>query len=114
MKKQGRKAIEFDSKQVELLGKFKATYKTCADWFECSVETIQNRMKDSESNFYKIYNKAFINTKMKISEMQIKKALEGNVSLLIWLGKVYLNQSELPDVSENHNLDSQITSLEYL
>lgn len=114
MKKQGRKSIEFDSKQVELLGKFKATYKTCADWFECSIETIQNRMKDNESEFYKTYNKAFINTKMKISEMQIKKALEGNVTLLIWLGKVYLNQSEQSDINENHCLDTQITSLEYL
>ena len=41
MAKVGRPKTEYDLKQVELFGRFKATYQTMADWFEVDVRTIE-------------------------------------------------------------------------
>ena len=89
----GAKKKEFDLKQVELLGKFKATFETMAEHFGCSEKTISRRMQDENSEFCRVYKKAFSGTKLKLSEAQIFYALKGNATLLIWLGKQYLNQT---------------------
>ena len=104
----GRPKIEFNMKQVKLLGQFRATYDTMAEWFECSEQTIRRNMQDKESEFCKVYKKALANTKMKLSEAQIKYALNGNSALLIWLGKQWLGQKEPKDMileDNDHTID---------
>jgi hypothetical protein len=93
----GRPKKEFDLEQVRLMGQFKATYATIADWFRCSTKTVERAMKD-ESEFCLSYKKGFADTKLKLSEAQIKYALNGSAPLLIWLGKQYLGQKD-PDKS---------------
>jgi len=94
MAKRGRPKIEFDIKHVQLLGRFRATYETMADWFECSVDTIRRQMQDTDSEFCKAYKKASTHLKMALSEAQIKLALSGNCGMLVWLGKQNLGQSD--------------------
>ena len=102
MAKKGRPAIKFDLQVVKTMGMFKATYETMADFFECSTKTIERKMHDETGDFCLVYKKAFATTKMKLSETQLKYALAGNTSLLIWLGKIYLGQKE-PDKYELDN-----------
>ena len=94
MAKVGRPKIEFDIKHVQLLGRFRATYETMADWFQCSVDTIRRQMQDTDSEFCKAYKKASTHLKMAISEAQVKLALSGNCTMLIFLGKQYLGQAD--------------------
>jgi hypothetical protein len=42
---------------------------------------------------------------------QIKKALEGNIVMLIWLGKQYLEQKDKQDITSN---DKTLTAVEVL
>jgi len=106
----GRPSKKFDMHQVKLLGQFRATFKTMADWFECSEQTISRQMnKDSE--FSKVYKRALANTKMKLYEAQVKYALAGNSSLLIWLGKNMLEQTDQQNQDNDKNQINEITFL---
>ena len=90
----GRPKAEFDLSKVHLFGKFKATYDTMADYFGVSRETIKRRMAD-DPEFCASYKRGQAECKLKIYEAQYKLATEKlNPAMLIWLGKVFLNQRE--------------------
>lgn len=90
-----------DFKQVALLGRFRATHETMAEHFDVSVRTIERYMKDEESEFCRVYKKAFAECKMSLAEAQVKSALDGNATLLIWLGKQHLNQVDKQEIKQD-------------
>ena len=95
--KTGRPRIELDPKQAKIFGYFRATYDTMAEQIGCHVDTIRAAMQDENSEFSKAYKKGFSGMKMKLSEAQVKTAIEDrNPTLLVWLGKNYLGQTENP------------------
>ena len=99
--KMGRPPLEFDQKQIEIFGYFRATYETMADFLNCSYDTIRRNMQDEDSDFCKSYKKATASRKIKLSEAQMKYALNGNASLLIWLGKQDLGQTDNPILADS-------------
>lgn len=108
-KKLGRPRIELDPKQAKIFGYFRATYDTMAEQIGCHVDTIRAAMQDEDSEFSKEYKKGFSGMKMKLSEAQVKTAIEDrNPTLLVWLGKQYLNQKDSPmpdeDVNKNYTV----------
>lgn len=105
----GRPRIELDPKQAKIFGYFRATYDTMAEQIGCHVDTIRAAMQDEDSEFSKEYKKGFSSMKMKLSEAQVKTAIEEhNPTLLVWLGKQYLNQKDSPmpdeDVNKNYTV----------
>ena len=84
--------------QVKLFGRFRATYKTMADFMGISERTIKRYMEDENSKFCHHYNKGFSTMKMSLSEAQVNSALNGNSALLIWLGKQHLDQKDKQEV----------------
>ena len=100
-KKVGRPKLIFEMREVKLLGQFRAKHEAMADWFECSTKTIRRQMMNEKSEFSRVYKKALATTKMKLSEAQIKYALNGNASLLIWLGKNLLDQTDKTEIEVN-------------
>ena len=102
----GRPRIELDPKQAKIFGYFRATYDTMAEQIGCHVDTIRAAMQDEDSEFSKAYKNGFSSMKMKLSEAQVKTAIdEHNPTLLVWLGKQYLNQKDnpMPDEDANKN-----------
>lgn len=95
--KGGRPKTEFDLIKVEMCGQFAATYETMRWIFGCSEQTIRRNMQDETSEFCKAYKKGEANLNLRLSEAQIKTALNGNASLLIWLGKQRLGQTDNPE-----------------
>lgn len=95
---------KIDFAQVELMGKFRATHETMADYFGVCVRTIERYMADEEGQFCRVYKKAFSECKMRLSEAQVRSALDGNATMLVWLGKQHLGQSDKQEV-ENTNLN---------
>jgi len=94
----GRPRIELDPKQAKIFGYFRATYDTMAEQIGCHVDTIRAAMQDNKSEFSKAYKNGFSSMKMKLSEAQVKTAIEEhNPTLLVWLGKQYLGQKDIPD-----------------
>ena len=105
----GRPRIELDPKQAKIFGYFRATYDTMAEQIGCHVDTIRAAMQKEDSEFSKAYKKGFSSMKMKLSEAQVKTAIEEhNPTLLVWLGKQYLDQKDNPmpdeDVNKNYTI----------
>ena len=105
----GRPRIELDPKQAKIFGYFRATYDTMAEQIGCHVDTIRAAMQDDKSEFSKEYKKGFSSMKMKLTEAQVKTAIEEhNSTLLVWLGKQYLDQKDNPmpdeDVNKNYTV----------
>lgn len=101
MEKQGLVVGRGDNKrvippdEVYKLACLYCSYQEIADWFELPRETLKYNFRD-------LIQKGYNATKQGLRRAQIDVALKGNVSMLIWLGKNMLNQSDNP-------IDSQET-----
>lgn len=106
----GRPKTEYDISAIEAYGACRATHETMADMLGCSTKTISRLMQDTESDFCRAYKRGFGRTKNRIAQAQVNYALAGNASLLIWLGKQYLGQSDspIPDDEEHIAIDFEI------
>lgn len=103
----GRPKKDIDYKLVANLAKVFCTQQEIADVLEISVRTLQ---RDDE--FCHIYKKNIGEVKESLRRMQLKSAIEGNVTMQIWLGKQYLGQKdkiESNDIS-NRELLEQLSS----
>ncbi len=103
-----------DLNQVFVFGKFKATYETMADFYGVSERTIKRYMADEEGEFCHHYKKGLADCKLKLSEAQMKLAIEdGNATMLVWLGKQHLGQKDKSEVDQvNTNLNTELSKEE--
>ena len=95
MEKQGLVVGRGDNKRVippdegYKLACLYCSYQEIADWFEIPRETLKYNFRD-------LIQKGYNSTKQQLRRAQIDVALKGNVSMLIWLGKNMLGQSDQP------------------
>lgn len=75
--------------EVEKLAKLWCSFEEIAEWFQIPVETLKYNFRD-------LIEKGRSETKQALRRAQIKVALSGNVSMLIWLGKNILGQADQP------------------
>lgn len=96
----GRPRIEIDLDQLKNMVRIQCTAEECAGVFECSVDTIDNRLKEAGyagfSEFYKIHS---AEGKASLRRSQWKAAEKGNAAMLIWLGKNMLGQRDNLELS---------------
>lgn len=71
--------------QVYKLAQKRWTVKEIAAFFDCAVNTITSR-------FETIILKGHENYNTRLREAQTRSAMNGNVTMQIWLGKQYLDQ----------------------
>lgn len=62
-----------------------------AEFCGCSVDTLTNRFSD-------ILTKSRAGLRVKLRRAQMKLALSGNATMLIWLGKNMLDQSDKVEI----------------
>ncbi len=95
MSKMGRPKIEIDWTEFDKLCAICCTLNEIAGWFDCSEDTIERRVKEKYGcTFAEHYSKRSSKGRISIRRKQFQVAQSGNVSMLIWLGKQYLNQSD--------------------
>ena len=88
-RKVGRPKIEIDEDMLFKLAQIHCTMKEMVDIMGVSEDTLKN-------NFSGIIDKGKATGKMRLRRKQIEVAMEGQPSMLIFLGKTYLHQSETP------------------
>ena len=98
-KKVGRPKIKIDEKEVLKLAQLNCTFKEIAAFFDVSQSTISD-------NYRTIIEKGRESGKISIRKKQYDVAMGGNVTMLIWLGKQYLDQRE-PDPKINLGIDNE-------
>lgn len=93
-KKNGRPRIEIKEDEFKKLCAIMCTEEEIADWFSCSIDTVNRWCKRTYGlTFADIYKKNSINARVSLRRAQFKLA-EKNPTMAIWLGKQYLGQRD--------------------
>jgi len=112
--KGGRKKKYIDQKVFENLCKLQCTKDEMCGFFDIDEKTLTRWCKDTYDEGYSdIYKKKSMSGKISLRRLQFQKAESGNTTMLIWLGKQYLNQTDKveEDVSNRHEVAQTLKGL---
>jgi hypothetical protein len=94
----GRPATEsakIDRAELEKLMRLYPSEQEAADWFDVTIKTLMRFIrKEFGSSFVQLREKSFTRTKVAIKRSQLEKAMKGDNTMLIWVGKQYLGQRD--------------------
>ncbi len=103
-KKKSYKKLDID--KVEMLASFGCTHFEIAKFFQCDESTVRKEYKE-------VMEKGQEKMKLRLRQLQWKHAELGNTSLLIFLGKNYLNQTDKAQVDHIGNLEAVLKECGY-
>ena len=108
----GRPKTKIDWEEFDKLCEFQATLEEIACWFDCSVDTIERAVeREKGMNFAEYFAIKREKGKVSLRRRQHQVALKGNATMLIWLGKQHLGQSDKKEVTGKGGGPLQVTSL---
>jgi hypothetical protein len=91
----GRPQIEIDWTEFDKLCEIQCTLREISEWFKCSEDTIERAVQRKHGvNFAEYYGQSSVKGKISLRRKQFQVAMSGDRTLLIWLGKQLLNQTE--------------------
>lgn len=89
----GRPRIEIDMEEMKKLCSLHCTKAEVAGWFHVSDDTIERRcIEDGFPTWTEFFERHSAGGKISLRRKQFQVAIDGNVSMLIWLGKQFLGQ----------------------
>jgi|ERR1019366_4231258 hypothetical protein len=95
----GKETAKINKSELEDLMKFYLSEDEVMDWFDIKVQTLRRYIKkEFGCTFDSLREKSFVRTRVAIKRAQIKKALSGDNTMLIWCGKQYLGQVERTEI----------------
>ena len=104
--KVGRPPKEFDQKNFESLCQIQCTEEEICQFFSCSEKTLNKWCREKYgANFSQVFREKRGVGKISLRRAQYQAAINGNASLLIWLGKQYLGQSESAGTEEKKEIE---------
>lgn len=86
--------VDIDFKMVQVLASYGCADHEIAAELGIGERTLQRRAREA-------LNKGRSTLRQKLRAAQLRLALEGNPTMLIWLGKQYLGQRDMPLPSDN-------------
>jgi hypothetical protein len=92
-RKRGRPLKQIDERQVVELASIGCTYREMSAILDVNIEVLDRR-------FSKQITKARESMHMSLRRWQLKTARNGNVAMLIWLGKNMLGQTDKQEYTE--------------
>ena len=105
----GRPRKEISIAELEKLVALQATAGECASWCNVSEDTIDLRVKEAGyagfTDFFKRHRGA---GQVSLRRKQFETAMTGNPTMLVWLGKDWLDQSDKV-VSDNISSDGSMS-----
>lgn len=98
--KGGRPVVDIDWKMLDEAIVW-ASQEYCAERLGCSVDTLSRRIKEHYGmSFAEYKNKRREPLKINLLVKQYEVAMRGNTTMLIWLGKQHLGQSDQVKVKD--------------
>ncbi len=96
----GRPKVEIDWQKFEFACKLLATKEEICGLLEVSDATLQRNIKEKyDDTFEGVLKKYSGEAKISLRRWQMKKAQDGSVPILIWLGKQHLGQRDKNEIS---------------
>lgn len=108
----GRPLIELDMEKLEALMRLDPRREDAAKIMGCSVDTLERRIKEYASQTYlEFKNTHQADIRMSLSQLALKKALDGDNQMLNICLKHYCGWSEKPDVQVNvqNNIEQNVS-----
>lgn len=99
-----RPKIKIDTDVVEKLAMIHCTMIEIASVVGCSVDTLERRYAD-------LIKKAKDKGRASLRRLQYEKAQQGNVTMMIWLGKQLLGQSDKMDQTYSKPIEPTVVKL---
>ena len=100
MPRTGRPKKEIDKAQFEKLCGIQCTLVEIAGMFDCCEDTIENWCKKTyKQTFSEVYKTYSAPGKISLRRAQFRLA-ERNAAMAIWLGKQYLGQKDIVEVTD--------------
>jgi hypothetical protein len=93
----GRNKTVIPEEEFTKLAELHCTWQEISDWYSVPVSTLRD-------NFADLYQKGTTSTKQRLRQAQLKLAMNGDRSMLIWLGKNILGQSDQPINTDNNQI----------
>ena len=104
-----RPKIEIDFDMVKKLCAIQCTGQEIADVLDVSYDTLERRVKEVyQISFADYIKKHSANGKMSLRRKQHEVAMSGNTTMLVWLGKQYLGQTD-KQIVDNTSSDGSMT-----
>ena len=97
--KGGRPKKVIDLAQVESLAGIGCTHEEIAAVLKCTKDTLYK-----QDGFSTAFKRGQDTGKQSLRHHQWQKAKEGNTTMLIWLGKQHLGQSDKQEVKADHTI----------
>lgn len=113
MAKMGRPLIEINQEDFEKLCGMQCTIVEIAGFFNCSEDTIDRWCKRTYGEtFALVFKKKSAKGKISVRRKQFQVAESGNPTMLIWLGRQYLGQTEYQEVSLSSDTNDVISEID--
>lgn len=107
--KGGRPKKGIDFEVLSELCRLHCTGEECASVLKVDYDTLNKRIQEKYGfGFSDYYKKQSGSGKVSLRRAQWRSALEGNVAMMIWLGKQYLGQTEKTEMSHNGGMPVRI------
>jgi hypothetical protein len=111
MAKTGRPLVKIDEETFVKLCEIQCTKLEISGFFDCSESTIDRYChKTFKMSFDAIYSQKCQKGRISLRRVQFQEAIKGNITMLIWLGKQYLGQSDV-EKSERKELNEKINDI---
>lgn len=99
--KSGPKPTQLDWNSFDKLCAMQATLEEISSFFDCSEDTVERCVKrDKGMGFKEYWTIKSSKGKISLRRKQFEVAMSGDKTLLIWLGKQWLGQTEKQDITE--------------
>lgn len=96
----GRPKLNIDFKTLEKLCSIQCTAEEIAGYFDVSIDTLDRRIKEEYGiNFAEYFAQNKSKGKISLRRSQYQAAINGNTTMLVWLGKNWLNQTDKQEIS---------------
>ena len=110
--KTGRPKIEIDFAEVDKLCQIQCTGEEIASFFGISYDTLERRCKEQfKVSLAEYIKEKSAKGKSSLRRMQWKAAMNGSVTMLIWLGKQYLGQADKTNYIDESNYNNNKEAL---
>lgn len=101
--KGGRPKAEIDQEEFESLCKLQCTKEEICSWFNITDKTLDRWIKEVYNNsFSDVFKQKRGTGRVSLRRAQMQAALAGNTSMLIFLGKNYLGQTDKQEVTHEN------------
>lgn len=99
MSKVGRPKKEIDFDALEKLCHIQCTAEEISAYFDVSIDTIERRIQEEyDINFAEYFAKNRGKGKISLRRVQFQSAMSGNTTMMVWLGKNWLNQTDKQEI----------------